>query len=190
MSFAIKIHDLFYGFVHSYWTFGIRDKSKHASWTHRILGYFASLGELLGFVIDYEWRKYDLVWFYDIPEFRSDEPWLHIEHENSARRLSNLLGKVKESVAPSVVAIGYPASGDAHKAFVKKIETYRKKADKEFMFILDPAYETMKEEKEIVAYISRPRFKSLWSLTAKRYRAHDGTYFASWMDREEDEGKE
>lgn len=44
MVVRIDIEELFYGFIHNYRTFGIRSNSKNTKWTHKILGYFASLG--------------------------------------------------------------------------------------------------------------------------------------------------
>lgn len=181
MVVRIGIEELFYGFIHNYRTFGIRSNSKNTKWTHKILGYFASLGQMLGFIVDYEWGRYDLVWFYDLPEYEEGEPWLHIEHENSSRRLSNLLRKTRESEFPSVLAIGYPNSPTALKKFVMKLEELHHSIDKEFMFILDPAY--YESDGELIrGYVARPRLGSLRELEAQRFVAPDGSYYATWME--------
>lgn len=187
MVLKIRMRDLFFGFIHNYWTLGIRYESKHAKWTQRILGYFANLGQMLGVVVEYEWRRYDLVWFYQISDRKDGEPWLHVEHENSASRLSNLYEKVVTSKAPNVIAIGYPASYKEESAFVEKLERFHSmNTEKEVMFILDPAYQAMSGDSEIVAYISRPTLKEMRGYTAKRYKAPDGTYYATWLDEREE----
>lgn len=136
---------------------------------------------MLGFIVDYEWGRYDLVWFYDLPEYEEGKPWLHIEHENSSRRLSNLLGKTRESESSSIVAIGYPESPSALKKFVKRLEELHRSIEKEFMFILDPAY--YESDGEVIrGYVARPRLGSLRELEAQRFVAPDGSYYAAWVD--------
>jgi hypothetical protein len=49
MVLKIQMKDLFFGFIHNYWTMGIRPRTKGTKWTSKVLGYFANLGEMLGF---------------------------------------------------------------------------------------------------------------------------------------------
>ncbi len=176
----IELVDLFYGFIQNYWTFGLRFQSSKAKWTHKILGYFSTLGEMLGFVVENEWERYDLVWFTTYPDLLLGKPMLHIEHENDSSRLESLLEKVLESKAPSVIAVGYPEDTERHMSFVKKIRKLRGDIDKEVLFILHPShYDTTIP---ITGYVFSPGEEDMEQLEAARHEAPDGTFYATYID--------
>ena len=157
-----------------------------------ILGFFARLGQDLGFIIEYEWNRFDLTWFNSIEERESGEPYLHVEHENSSQRLKELMSKVKTSPASNVVAIGYPETPDAYLRFVEEIESLPKKlkSGKEVMFILDPPYFGHENSEEILGYIARAGRKALDYCAGARYEAPDGTFYATSENLKEDDEEE
>jgi hypothetical protein len=191
MVLKIQMKDLFFGFIHNYWTMGIRPRSKGTKWTNKVLGYFANLGELLGFYTEYEWRLFDLLWFDEYEDRKEGTPYLHIEHENSSDRLDNLMQKVVKSKAPYVIAIGYPSSKESHLKYVKKIEKLHKKLamDKEVMFILDPWEYSSYDEDVIIAYLARPQRSKLSIYEATRHKASNDMFYATFgrPDRDSDD---
>jgi hypothetical protein len=119
--------DLFYGYVRNYVTFGIRRGVKRSTRTHEVLGYYARLGKMLGCYVEYELDRFDLLWFWDLEDRTNRNPWLHIEHENSKARLSNLLGKITTSTSDNVIAVGYPAT---MKGWTRFLDIYSAKTRK------------------------------------------------------------
>lgn len=189
MVFKIGLNDLFYGFIRNYYTFGIRaapKRSKQTKWTNMILGFFAKLGQDFGFFVEYEWNRYDLTWFYDLDSREAGKPYLHIEHENVANRLGELMTKMRNSVSDHGIAIGYPADKPASRRFISRIKTFHKnlKDGKEMMFILDPVYYA--SDDEILGLVAKAGRKTLDWFDAKRYEAADGTFYTSWVDLKDD----
>ncbi|MHA1614598.1 MAG: hypothetical protein ACTSYJ_07105 [Candidatus Thorarchaeota archaeon] len=182
MVLKIQIKDLFIGFIHNYWTMGIRPKSKETKLTNKVLGYFANLGEILGFYTEYEWKLFDLLWFRTYQDRKDGKPYLHIEHENSPDRLDNLMEKVVTSKAPFVIAMGYPSSKESHSKYVKRIEKLHKKLtkDQEVMFILDPWVYSSYEKDIITAYLARTPRDNLSVYEATRYITSDDIFYATY----------
>ena len=195
MVFKIELENLFYGFIRNYWTFGIKRTPKastRSKWTNMILCFFARLGQDLGFIIEYEWNRFDLTWFDSMEEREAGEPYLHVEHENSSQRLGELMNKVKTSPASNVVAIGYPEFPLAYNEFVDEIESLQKKlkSGKEVMFILDPPYYGYENSQDIIGYITRAGRRTLDYCTGTRCEAPDGTFYATHENLIEDDKEE
>lgn len=170
----ISMEDLFYGFVRNYHSFGIRSKSKWAKWTNEILGFYARLGRMLGNYVEYEWKYYDLTWFWELDE----DPWFHIEHENAADRLFRLMEKVKESIAYNIIIIGYPGSVKDQEEFIAELENVkREERRKEILAIMDASfYEDFPIS--LTGYVLEFGKKTV-ALKAKKLLTEDGFYYAA-----------
>ena len=172
----IDMENLFRGFIKNYMSFGIRDNANWTKWTHRILGYYGQLGRMLGVSVEYEWNKFDLVWFWEEEDRKSKDPWLHIEHENDPDRLIKLAEKAAESYSLNVVVIGYPGSKSDEEKLIhqlKKIKSEWKEA--EILAIMDTVvYE--EEPIPINGYILRYAQKENM-LAGCKEKAKNGTYY-------------
>ena len=99
------ICDLYRAFVYNYHTLQLTPGQTGATWTHRVLGFFDKLGRMLGNIVDFEFAKRDLTWWFD------EENRLHIEHENKNKKeriIENTIKKVLISDAKRAIAICYP----------------------------------------------------------------------------------
>lgn len=184
--FKLRLYDLFYGFIRNYVTFGIYDDITNTKFTHRILGYFADVGRMLGMWVNYEEGRADLIWYYN----RSDKvPLLHIEHENHSDRIDEVLGKLKSSNAKSFLGICYPRTEKQHEYLQKELKKLAK--GREFLIISDNCM-IKGSEKKIIGHYSSHRSKSIHSnITAESAQTHDEIWYAFWEDnRMEEEEKE
>lgn len=173
------MRDLFYGFIRNYSTFGLRPRSKYTKWTHEILGFYAQLGKMIGCYIEYEWKRFDLVWFWSLADRDAKKPWLHVEHENNPWRLDKLLGKVKETLSNNIILIGYPDTRTDWNRFARKLGTVsvRKGRRVEILAILDGIF--LKEETDhITGYIFSGFKEPSDTLEAKRSITEDSIYYA------------
>lgn len=71
------------GYVHCYRTFRLRTRNNWSDLTHREVGFFCQLGEMLGFFALQEQNKDDLHWYED---FRATKRALHLERETEDSR--------------------------------------------------------------------------------------------------------
>ncbi len=176
------MEDLFSGFIRNYSSFGIRDDTNWTKWTHKILGFYAQLGRMLGAYVEYEWNSLDLIWFWSLKEKEAGEPWLHVEHENDPDRLKNLLGKIDESEALTIIAIGYPPSTKDSKKFMAKVEDIKREwKDLEILVVLDAeAYE--EDPVSITGSICRYG-RPTKIIEAKKVHSTDGSLYAYLVDK-------
>jgi len=134
------MEDFFYGYVRNYHSFHIQPDSNNTKWTNKILGFYDQLGTLLGAKIEYEWKRYDLCWFWKDEE----DPWLHVEHENggSWSALEDTIRKINESEAEDLIAVMYPDSQENWDKLVKEMGKVQKKwtEETEVLVILDASY--------------------------------------------------
>lgn len=123
------MEDFFYGYVRNYHSFHIEPNSNNTKWTNKILGFYDQLGTLLGVRTEYEWKRYDLCWFWK----DNNEPWLHVEHENvgSWGALNDTIQKVNDSISEDIIAIVYPESEELWIQFIKEMDKSQKEWSKE-----------------------------------------------------------
>jgi len=135
---TIDTNDLLFGFVWNYHFLRIEGEMVKYSttWTHRLLGYFDTLGRLLGHLVILEKERYDLGWWDNSTLF------LHVEHENkqSFDRIVNqtLLKKLFPSEAKLGIGICYPKSSDLFEEIIEYVEDYKGEiSPDEVLLILD-----------------------------------------------------
>ncbi len=168
------MEDLFYGFVRNYVTFGLVGGSNNTKWTHQILGYFARLGRMLSYYVDYEWRRFDLVWFWSMSDIDEEKPTLHVEHENRASRLGELLKKIKSSHAPNVLVIGYPSSNKTKLQFLRKARKAADDSAKRVLAILDSF---VMKRGDVSGHLFGPGIESENIEAMRRITEEDGLYY-------------
>lgn len=174
----IEMDDLFWGFIRNYVTFGLRLGAKWTTRTNEILGFYAILGKMLGYYIEYEMKDFDLQWFWNLEDMNGQDPWLHIEHENDRRRLDHLIEKIEQSHSDNIIAIGYPPNENKWDWFLKELQKVSETLDKkaEVLAILN-ARRFEEKETPIKGYIFR-NGKIRQELKAIRRVQDDGTYYA------------
>jgi len=123
---SIEMSDMFYGFIRNYAGLGLRAGTSDANWTREILGFYSRLGQMLGCYVLYEWKRFDLVWFWDLAAMNYEKPFLHIEHENRPNRLDHLISKIKESMCESILIIAYPDSKSEMTRFLEALASLLK----------------------------------------------------------------
>lgn len=179
--FKLRLYDLFYGFIRNYVTFGIYDDITNTKFTHRILGYFADVGRMLGMWVDFEKGRSDLLWFYNK---RDKKPLLHIEHENYSDRLKNVIGKLKSSKAESFLGICYPSTEKDHEYLKEELEKLAE--GREFLVIADLCLLDDPED-DVVGHYSSNRSNSIRSnLIADSGQTADGIWYAYWEENRQE----
>ncbi len=173
MVLKITMEDLFYGFVRNYYSFGIKPGTRNTKWTNEILGYFAKLGKMLGFFTEYEWQRYDLVWFWGPSDEDDEKPMLHIEHENSQNRQSNLLEKAANSRSENLILIWYPKSERNWDEFVERLLEISE--NKEILAIKDSVF--IKGRNNIIEGVIIKDGRVRDELKAKRFTSNSDEFY-------------
>ena len=178
MVLKIEMEDLFWGFVRNYVSFGLRPYAKRTTRTNEILGFYSILGKMLGCYVEYEKDYFDLQWFWGLDDIYDSEPWLHIEHENSRGRLTELLKKIEDSYSENIVVIGYPKAQEDWDEFLVDVRSLSADMDRtnEILVILN-ARKFVQEDVPLKGYVFRGgKMKS--DLEAVVRSMDDGTYYA------------
>ena len=166
------MQDFFYGFVRNYHSFQISPESNNTKWTNKILGFYDQLGTLLGTTVEYEWKRYDLCWFWKDQK----EPWLHVEHENdgSWEALEDTLRKVNDSTSEDIIVIVYPATEELWDQFLKELNKSQKSWTK---------------GTDILAILDATIFQTkLVKLEGHVYSKTDGNFMMQAMKKVDEEG--
>jgi len=175
----IEMRDMFYGFIRNYAGLGLRAGVSDANWTHEILGFYSRLGQMLGCYVQYEWKRFDLVWFWDLAAMTYEKPLLHIEHENRPNRLDHLISKVRESMSENILIIAYPDSKSELDRFLEALTSLLKgmKGSVELLAILDPIF--IRDDKHsITGYIIKGGKGLVGKLSARRKTTEDEISYA------------
>ena len=144
----ISLKQIFYGFVNNFVSLKLDRYDFYYSGTKhtvKILNYFATLGEYLGFVVDLERSRYDLIWIpIDQklhPEKTDYEIYLHMESElsGSLEKAEDEFNALLNSRATNLlIGLFFLDNKNTVSDWITRINTLFEQSDKNLLFILSP----------------------------------------------------
>ena len=180
----IDTYDLYAAIIVNYHRLELAPDHSNTTWTRRILGYFDSLGRMLGYRVHYEKKRYDLTWW---DYSKKNELFFHIEHENNTDKThiidETLSKKILSSEADIVIAICYPKTKEESEEIITWIKDRGNKLlqAKEAFIILDGFCWGEKTVDFVSVFIKK---KKIIVQRDKRILGKDGYYTIDIEDEE------